>query len=88
MGILKGAVDVLADEGSEAIVVFGVPVAARRGFATEGSCQPDVAPASEATQTLPESTAEMAPLLTFDAGDARVCGKQPSKKKEFPGEIA
>jgi maleate cis-trans isomerase len=35
LGILRGATDVLLDEGSEAIVVMGVPVAARRGFATE-----------------------------------------------------
>jgi maleate cis-trans isomerase len=35
LGILRGATDVLIDEGSEAIVVQGVPVAARRGFAAE-----------------------------------------------------
>jgi maleate cis-trans isomerase len=35
LGILRGATDVLIDEGSEAIVVFGVPVSARRGFAAE-----------------------------------------------------
>jgi maleate cis-trans isomerase len=35
LGILRGATDVLIDEGAEAIVVFGVPVAARRGFAEE-----------------------------------------------------
>ena len=35
LGILRGAADVLVDEGSEAIVVQGVPVAARRGFAAE-----------------------------------------------------
>lgn len=35
MGILRGATDVLIDEGSEAIVLQGVPVAARRGFAAE-----------------------------------------------------
>lgn len=35
LGILRGATDVLIDEGAEAIVVMGVPVAARRGFATE-----------------------------------------------------
>lgn len=35
MGILRGATDVLIDEGSEAIVLQGVPVAARRGFHTE-----------------------------------------------------
>jgi len=32
---LRGATDVLIDEGSEAIAVMGVPVAARRGFAIE-----------------------------------------------------
>ena len=35
LGILRGATDVLIDEGAEAIVVQGVPVAARRGFAAE-----------------------------------------------------
>lgn len=35
LGILRGATDVLIDEGAEAIVVFGVPVAARRGYAAE-----------------------------------------------------
>lgn len=35
MGILRGATDVLIDEGAQAIVVQGVPVAARRGFAAE-----------------------------------------------------
>ena len=35
LGVLRGATDVLIDEGSEAIVVQGVPVAARRGFAAE-----------------------------------------------------
>ncbi len=35
LGILRGATDVLIDEGAKAIVVFGVPVAARRGFAEE-----------------------------------------------------
>jgi len=35
LGVLRGATDVLVDEGAEAIVVFGVPVAARRGFAEE-----------------------------------------------------
>ena len=35
LGILRGATDVLIDEGAEAITVFGVPVAAKRGFAVE-----------------------------------------------------
>jgi maleate cis-trans isomerase len=35
LGILRGAAEVLIDEGSEAIVILGVPVAARRGFETE-----------------------------------------------------
>jgi len=35
LGILRGATDVLIDEGAEAIVVFGVPVSAKRGFAAE-----------------------------------------------------
>jgi maleate cis-trans isomerase len=35
LGILRGATDVLIDEGAESIVVFGVPVAARRGYAAE-----------------------------------------------------
>jgi maleate cis-trans isomerase len=35
LGILRGATEVLIDEGSEAIVVQGVPVAARRGYAAE-----------------------------------------------------
>lgn len=35
LGILRGATDVLIDEGAEAIVVFGVPVSARRGFVDE-----------------------------------------------------
>lgn len=35
LGVLRGATDVLIDEGAEAIVVFGVPVAARRGLAAE-----------------------------------------------------
>jgi len=32
---MRGATDVLIDEGAGAIVVFGVPVSARRGFAAE-----------------------------------------------------
>lgn len=35
LGVLRGATDVLIDEGAEAIVVFGVPVAAKRGYAAE-----------------------------------------------------
>lgn len=35
LSILRGATDVLIDEGAEAIVVFGVPVAAKRGYAAE-----------------------------------------------------
>ena len=35
LGILRGATDVLIDEGAQAITVFGVPVSARRGFAAE-----------------------------------------------------
>ena len=35
LGILRGATDVLIDEGAQAIVVAGVPVAARRGHAEE-----------------------------------------------------
>ena len=35
LSILRGATDVLIDEGAEAIIVFGVPVAAKRGFAEE-----------------------------------------------------
>lgn len=37
LGALRGATDVLIDEGAEAIVVFGVPIAARRGYAAERS---------------------------------------------------
>jgi maleate isomerase len=37
LSILRGATDVLIDEGAESIVVFGVPVAARRGYAAERS---------------------------------------------------
>ena len=33
LGAMRGATDVLIDEGAEAIIVQGVPVAARRGFA-------------------------------------------------------
>ena len=35
LSVLRGATDVLIDEGAEAITVFGVPVSARRGFAAE-----------------------------------------------------
>jgi maleate cis-trans isomerase len=35
VSIMRGATDVLIDEGCEAIVVMGVPVSARRGFAAE-----------------------------------------------------
>lgn len=35
LSILRGATDVLIDEGARAIVVFGVPVSASRGFAAE-----------------------------------------------------
>lgn len=35
VSIMQGATDVLIDEGCEAIVVMGVPVSARRGFAAE-----------------------------------------------------
>jgi len=35
LGNMRGATDVLIDEGAEAIVVQGVPVAARRGFAED-----------------------------------------------------
>ena len=35
IGIMRGATDVLIDEGCEAIVVMGVPVSAKRGFAAE-----------------------------------------------------
>lgn len=35
LSILRGATDVLIDEGAKAILVFGVPVAAKRGFAAE-----------------------------------------------------
>ena len=35
VGNLRRATDVLIDNGAEAVVVFGVPVSARRGFAAE-----------------------------------------------------
>ena len=35
LSILRGATDVLIDEGAESIVVFGVPVAAKRGYPAE-----------------------------------------------------
>src|ERR1700751_5183573 len=35
LSILRGATDVLIVEGAESIVVFGVPVAAKRGYAAE-----------------------------------------------------
>lgn len=35
VSIMRGASDVLIDEGCEAIVVMGVPVSARRGYAAE-----------------------------------------------------
>jgi maleate cis-trans isomerase len=35
LGNMHGATDVLIDEGAKAIVVFGVPVSARRGFGAE-----------------------------------------------------
>lgn len=40
LSILRGATDVLIDEGAEAIVVFGVPVAAKRGYAAERAALP------------------------------------------------
>jgi len=40
LSILRGATDVLIDEGAEAIVVFGVPVAAKRGYAAEQTALP------------------------------------------------
>jgi maleate cis-trans isomerase len=35
LGIMRGASDVLIDEGCGAVVTFGVPVSARRGYAAE-----------------------------------------------------
>jgi maleate cis-trans isomerase len=40
LSILRGATDVLIDEGAESIVVFGVPVAAKRGYAAERTALP------------------------------------------------
>ncbi len=35
LGNLRGAADALVDNGAQALIVFGVPISARRGFAAE-----------------------------------------------------